>query len=241
MPRVPFDPATDYYQLLGLKPGATSGEIQAAYRRLAKTYHPDLHAGSAMAAARMARVNAAKSVLLDRDTRAIYDRVRAVRHPVARAAVAHAHQAHVVRQTYRYAPPEVIRSTGRPRLDRTTGVLLVLVLPLLGALLLYVVEAVQMAGQPLRSAPADVAMSSSIGRPVTRSTADVVWLMVHAYPPSLSLAQQANNLIVSRNDQSPDGELLRAVGRHLLQAGRSGDAQAWQAAVAEVCVLASRC
>src|SRR5262249_27685002 len=241
MPRAPFDPATDYYQLLGLRPGATSGEIQAAYRLLAKAYHPDLHARSAMAAARIARVNAAKSVLLDRETRAIYDRVRAVRHPVARAAVAHAHQAHVVRPTYRYAPPEVIRSTGRPRLDRTTGVLLVLVLPLLGALLLYVVEAVQMASQPLRSAPADVAMSSSIGRPVTRSTADVVWLMVHAYPPSLSLAQQANNLIVSRNDQSPDGELLRAVGRHLLQAGRSGDAQAWQAAVAELCTLASRC
>jgi hypothetical protein len=238
MPRVPFDPATDYYQLLGLKANATSGEIQAAYRRLAKTYHPDLHAGSALAAARMARVNAAKSVLLDRETRAIYDRVRAVRHPVARAAVAHAHQAHVVRPSYRYAPPEVIRPTKRGRLDRTTGVLLVLVVPLLGALLLYVIEAVQMAGQPVRLSPSEPAISS-FSRP--RSTADAVWLMVHAYPPSSSLAQQANNLIISRNDQTAEGELLRAVGRHLLQAGRSGDAQAWQAAVAEVCVLASRC
>src|SRR5919201_5262504 len=107
MARVPFDPATDYYRLLGCRPGASAEELQAAYRRLAKTYHPDLHAGSAIAAARMARVNAAKAVLLDRETRAIYDRVRAVRHPVARAAVAHTHQAHVVRPSYRYAPAEV--------------------------------------------------------------------------------------------------------------------------------------
>ncbi len=237
MPRVPFDPATDYYQLLGLKPSATSSEIQAAYRRLAKTYHPDLHAGSSIAAARMARVNTAKSVLLDRETRAVYDRVRAVRLPVARAAVARAHTAHVVRASYRYAPPDVMRPTKRARLDRTTGVLLVLVLPLLAALLLYVVEAVQLAGQPVRPSP-ELAISP-YSRP--RSTADAVWLMVHAYPPSASLAQTANNLIVSRNDQTPDGELLRAAGRHLLQAGRSGDAEAWQAAVAELCVLASRC
>src|SRR5438477_10170731 len=79
MARVPFDPATDYYQLLGVPPGASAEDIQAAYRRLAKEYHPDLHAGSAVAAARMARVNAAKAVLLDRDTRAIYDEMRAQR------------------------------------------------------------------------------------------------------------------------------------------------------------------
>jgi curved DNA-binding protein len=56
MPRAPFDPATDYYRLLGVASSASAEQIQAAYRRLAKAYHPDLNAGSTVAAARKARV-----------------------------------------------------------------------------------------------------------------------------------------------------------------------------------------
>src|SRR5438270_9950762 len=121
MGRVRFDPATDYYSLLGVGYGASAEEIQSAYRRLAKAYHPDLHAGSAVAQARMARVNVAKSVLLDRDARATYDRLRALRRPVARVAVAH--PTHVVRPTYRSAHTSVGRVARSSAMDRTTGVL----------------------------------------------------------------------------------------------------------------------
>jgi len=79
MPRVPFDPATDYYKILGVDAGAPVEAIQAAYRKLAKAFHPDLNDGSTKAAERMARLNAAKSVLLDPQTREIYDQLRASR------------------------------------------------------------------------------------------------------------------------------------------------------------------
>src|SRR5438105_4837851 len=110
MARVPFDPATDYYQLLGVAPDAPADEIQAAYRRLAKAYHPDLNAGSAAAEARMARLNVAKSVLLDRDTRAVYDQVRGVQSPRARVAAAATGPA--PHPTIRYGPYQAVQ---RPR------------------------------------------------------------------------------------------------------------------------------
>ena len=118
MPRPAFDPSTDYYQLLGVTPAATSDEIQAAYRRLAKTYHPDLHAGSSVAAARMARLNVAKSVLLDRDARARYDQQRALRR-VAPVGVPHPARA-APRPIYRtVTPPPTRASAPATGMDRT--------------------------------------------------------------------------------------------------------------------------
>ncbi len=53
----------DPHQVLGLRPGATSAQIKAAWRRLARQHHPDLTGGdpaaSRRATRRMAEINAA--------------------------------------------------------------------------------------------------------------------------------------------------------------------------------------
>ena len=51
--------AGDPYKVLGLTPGASDEEVKAAYRKLAKKYHPDLNPGDAAAAKRMNEINAA--------------------------------------------------------------------------------------------------------------------------------------------------------------------------------------
>ena len=49
----------DPYRVLGVSRDASDEEIKQAYRRLAKTYHPDLNPGDQEAARRMQEVNAA--------------------------------------------------------------------------------------------------------------------------------------------------------------------------------------
>jgi len=49
----------DPYQVLGVSPGASDDDIAKAYRKLAKTYHPDVNHGSPEAAAKMSEINAA--------------------------------------------------------------------------------------------------------------------------------------------------------------------------------------
>jgi len=66
-------PAFDIYLELGLAPTADRAEIRAAYRHAAKEAHPDV-SDTAGSTARMARINAARDVLLDQDRRAEYDR-----------------------------------------------------------------------------------------------------------------------------------------------------------------------
>lgn len=50
---------SDPYSVLGVSRDASEEEIKAAYRRLAKEYHPDLHPGDAEAARKMNEINAA--------------------------------------------------------------------------------------------------------------------------------------------------------------------------------------
>ena len=50
---------TDPYKVLGVSPDASDDEIKAAYRKLAKRYHPDLHPGDEQAARKMKEINAA--------------------------------------------------------------------------------------------------------------------------------------------------------------------------------------
>jgi curved DNA-binding protein CbpA len=64
----------NYYALLGVPPTASSAEIKRAYRRLARQYHPDLHAQAQDE--QIKRVNEAYEILSDAEKRTTYDKER---------------------------------------------------------------------------------------------------------------------------------------------------------------------
>lgn len=72
---LPYTPERDAYRLLGVPPSASPDEIQAACRRLARTFHPDRNA-SLRATREMQVVNDVRRVMTDPDERARYDRER---------------------------------------------------------------------------------------------------------------------------------------------------------------------
>lgn len=61
----------DYYSILGVASTCTREELKAAYRKLAKQYHPDRTPGADPA--RMQEINEAYEVLANLDKKAIYD------------------------------------------------------------------------------------------------------------------------------------------------------------------------
>lgn len=66
----------DYYDVLGIDSSATDKDIQKAYRKLAKEFHPDANAGDAAAEERFKEISAAHEVLGDPGARKEYDEVR---------------------------------------------------------------------------------------------------------------------------------------------------------------------
>ena len=66
----------DYYKILGIEETAAAAEIKSAYRRRARSSHPDVNGGSEQAARRFALLALAYRTLSDPQERAAYDAKR---------------------------------------------------------------------------------------------------------------------------------------------------------------------
>lgn len=66
----------DYYKILGVDKKADDEEIKKAFRKLARSYHPDANPGDASSEARFKEINEAYETLSDEQKRQQYDMMR---------------------------------------------------------------------------------------------------------------------------------------------------------------------
>ena len=77
----------DFYVILGVERGASGTEVERAYTRLARRYHPDINPGDSEAAAFFRRVTEAYQTLRSPERRRAYDEQGEPRTAVRRASV----------------------------------------------------------------------------------------------------------------------------------------------------------
>src|SRR6059058_5289633 len=63
----------DYYKILGVDKNASAEDIKKAYRKLARTHHPDLNPNDKEAHKKFQQINEANEVLSDPEKRKKYD------------------------------------------------------------------------------------------------------------------------------------------------------------------------
>ena len=94
----------DYYKILGISREASQAEIKAAYRKLARKFHPDVNPGDKSAEAKFKEINEAFEVLSDAEKRQKYneygDQWQYAEH------IARARQAQQQQQKWEYSPGE---------------------------------------------------------------------------------------------------------------------------------------
>lgn len=68
----------DLYGILGVPRDATQDDIKKAYRKLVHQFHPDSHPGDKDIEEKFKKINAAYTILSDKDKRAYYDRTGSI-------------------------------------------------------------------------------------------------------------------------------------------------------------------
>src|SRR6202521_421255 len=70
---MPTTAKQDYYELLGVPRKANAKDIRAAFRKLARKYHPDLNPGDKSSEEKFKQLQEAYDVLSDSKKRQMYD------------------------------------------------------------------------------------------------------------------------------------------------------------------------